>query len=298
MQLLHRATLKRAATFFLSAAIFIVSPGLLTVPALAQYGPGQLDNLVARIALYPDPLLAQILAASTYPNDIQPAAQWANEHSYLKGEQLAQAIEADQLPWDPSVQALLPFPDVLNMMAGDMNWTSALGNAFLGSRDAVMDAVQHQRHLAMEYGYLRSGGPIVVRGGPYIEILPSNPAYIVVPSYNPAIVYARPRPGFVVGGAIHFGLGFSIGAAFRPWGWGGNRFGWSNHSVIINNYDWNRNMRNCGSYVQHYDLPRNRGPRPVERHDIRGHERHEDRGHDRRDGHDGRGHDGHDHDGR
>ncbi|MGH9667104.1 MAG: DUF3300 domain-containing protein, partial [Bryobacteraceae bacterium] len=181
MQLLHRTRRKPFVTFFVSSAILAVSPGLglLPMPALAQYGQPQLDGLVSRIALYPDPLLAQILAAATYPNDIPPAAGWANEHGYLRGDQLAQAIQADQLPWDPSVQALLPFPDVLNMMAGDMNWTNALGNAFLGSRDAVMDAVQHQRHLAMQYGYLRSGGPIVVRGGPDIEILPSNPAYIV-----------------------------------------------------------------------------------------------------------------------
>ena len=100
---------------------------------------------MARIALYPDPLLAQILAAATYPNDIPPAAQWADQHHYLTGQALANAITADQLPWDPSVQALLPFPSVLDMMNSDMNWTTQLGNAFLAQQQDVMDAVQRQR---------------------------------------------------------------------------------------------------------------------------------------------------------
>jgi hypothetical protein len=106
---------------------------------------GQLDQLVARIALYPDPLLAQVLAAATYPNDIPAAAQWADQHHYLTGQALANAISADQLPWDPSVQALLPFPSVLDMMNSDMNWTTQLGNAFLAQQQDVMDAVQRQR---------------------------------------------------------------------------------------------------------------------------------------------------------
>ncbi|HLJ18090.1 MAG TPA: DUF3300 domain-containing protein [Bryobacteraceae bacterium] len=284
MQPLSRTRLKQAVTLFVGTAILAITPGLgvLPTPAFAQYAPGQLENLVSRIALYPDPLLAQILAAATYPNDIPPAAQWANEHSYLKGEQLAQAIEADHLPWDPSVQALLPFPNVLNMMAGDMGWTSELGNAFLSNRDAVMDAVQRERHRAMQYGYLRSGGPIVVTGGPYVEILPATPGYIVVPTYNPAIVFAPPRPGFYVGGAINFGIGFSLGAAFRPWGWGGyNRIGWANHAVVINNYNWNRTMANRNTYVHHYDVPRYRTERPVEHHQIREHERRDERGRER-----------------
>src|ERR1039457_3317924 len=101
------------------AALAILA-AILAAPAFAQappsLAPGQLDQLVARIALYPDPLLAQVLAAATYPNDIPPATQWADHHHYLSGQALADAIGADQVHWDPSVQALLPFPSVLDMM--------------------------------------------------------------------------------------------------------------------------------------------------------------------------------------
>jgi len=186
------------------------------------YTPPQLDNLVKRIALYPDPLLAQILTASTYGDQIPDAAAWADQHHYLTGQALADAIQQDQLPWDPSVQALLPFPSVLGMMASDMAWTNDLGNAVLAERDAVIDAVQRERHLAYQYGYLRTNGQIVVSSGPYIyiTIAPVNPAFIVVPAYNPAVVFVAPRPGFFVGAAIGFGFGVTIGAFFHPWGWG------------------------------------------------------------------------------
>jgi len=99
-----------------------------------QFTPDQLDNMVSRIALYPDPLLAQVLAAATFPDQIPDAARWADQHHYLQGQALASAIQGDQLPWDPSVQALLPFPSVLGMMASDMRWTSDLGNAFLANQ--------------------------------------------------------------------------------------------------------------------------------------------------------------------
>jgi hypothetical protein len=172
------------------------------VPAFAQgpppnYPPPQLDQLVARIALYPDPLVAQILAAATYPDQISDAAHWADEHHYLRGQQLADAIQGDQLPWDPSVQALLPFPSVLEMMARDMNWTSDLGNAFLGQQQDVMNAIQRERRKARDYGYLQSNAQVVVGGGPYITILPANPAFVVVPYYDPGIVYFPPRPDFL-----------------------------------------------------------------------------------------------------
>src|ERR1019366_3976825 len=180
---------------------------LVAVPVLAQapppsYAPPQLDQLVARIALYPDPLLAQILAGATYPDQIPDAGGWADQHHYLTGQALADAIQGDQLPWDPSVQALLPFPSVLQMMASDMNWTTDLGNAFLAQQQDVMDAVQMERRKARDFGYLRSNGQIVVGGGPYITIMPANPAFVVVPYYDPRIVYYAPRPGFVIGGAI------------------------------------------------------------------------------------------------
>ena len=254
---------------FILAAVFIAA---LQIPVAAQppgFGPGQLDRMVARIALYPDPLLAQVLAAATFPDQIQPAAGWADQHHYLTGDSLAAAISGDRLPWDPSVQALLPFPSVLDMMASDMGWTSDLGNAFLTQREEVMDAVQRQRQLAMRYGYLRTNPQIVVRGGPYVEIVPANPAFVCVPVYDPLVVYAAPRPGFFVGGAINFGFGITIGAAYRPWGWGYNRFGWANHTVIVNNVTWNRTYINRTTYVHPYQqVQRYQPPARVEQHEL------------------------------
>src|SRR5580692_7028801 len=184
---------------------------LATVPAFAQapppnFPPERLDQLVARIALYPDPLVAQILAGATYPDQIPDAAKWADQHHYLTGKALSDAIQGDQLPWDPSVQTLLPFPSVLEMMASDMNWTTDLGNAFLAQQPDVMDAVQRERRKARDYGYLRSNAQIIVGAGPYITIMPVDPGFVVVPYYDPRIVFFAARPGFVVGGAIRFGF--------------------------------------------------------------------------------------------
>ena len=214
-----------------------------------SFTPDQLDNMVSRIALYPDPLLAQILAAATYPDQIPDAAKWADEHHYLTGDALANAITGDQLPWDPSVQAMLPFPSVLDMMASDLNWTSDIGNAFLAQRQDVMDAVQRMRQKAKDFGYLRTNQQVVVSGGPYIEITPVDPAFMCVPYYDPLVVFAAPRPGFFVGGAIGFGYGVSLGIAFRPWGWGFDRFDWGHHVVFINNRPWGRVWGNRGVYV-------------------------------------------------
>ena len=183
----------------------------------AYIPPEQLNATVQRIALYPDPLLAQIMTASTFGDQIPQAAAWANQHSYLHDQQLAAAIQEDQLPWDPSVLALLPFPQVLNMMAGDPAWTQALGNAVLTNRGAVMDAVQQMRQEAYNYGYLRSNtyDNVITEPGA-VQILPVNPGLLYVPVYNPAVVFVRPRPGFFVGGAITFAPGITIGAAFAP----------------------------------------------------------------------------------
>ena len=228
---------------------------------------------MARIALYPDPLLAQVLAAATYPNDIPAATQWSDQHHYLTGQALADAIGADQLPWDPSVQALLPFPSVLDLMNSDMNWTTQLGNAFLAQQADVMDAVERQRAIAQRYGYLRSNGQIVVSGGPNITIVPVNPGYIVVPYYDPAVVFLAPRPGFAVGGAIRFGFGVTIGGFFAPWGWtaGGIRFDGGAHAVFLNNARWGRTWVNRAAYVHPYAAIRRPAPgavRPPEAHAL------------------------------
>jgi hypothetical protein len=177
--------------------------------------PPQLDQLVARIALYPDPLLAQVLTASTYWNEIPEAATWADQHSYLKGDALARAMQDDHLQWDPSVLALLSFPSVLDMMARDPAWTEQLGNAVLTQDSDVMDAVQRMRQRASSYGYLMPNSYInVVSEGGYIQILPVNPGVLYVPYYDPLVVFAPPRPGFAIAGAIHFGPAITIGAVF------------------------------------------------------------------------------------
>ena len=258
-------------TAFASAPVFAQAP-----PSYAQ---PQLDQLVARIALYPDPLIAQILAGATYPDQIPDAAKWADEHHYLTGKELADAIQGDQLPWDPSVQALLPFPSVLEMMSRDMDWTTDLGNAFLAQQSDVMDAVQRERRKARDFGYLRSNSQIIVGGGPYITIMPVNPGFVVVPYYDPRIVYFAPRPGFYVGGAIRFGFGASLGLFFRPWGWGPGfgRFDWGGHAVFLNNGRWGRTWYNRGEYVHPYEGFRRFGPgeRFPERHELEERSEHE-----------------------
>ncbi len=243
-----------------------------TLAQPAPLAPPQLDQLVARIALYPDPLLAQILTASTYWTEIPDAASWADQHSYLKGDALASAIQADHLQWDPSVLGLLPFPSVLRMMAQDQAWTEQLGNAVLNQRPEVMDAVQRMRRLARQYGYLAPNGYVnVVDSGGYIEVLPLNPAVIYVPWYDPYVVFAPPRPGVVVTTAIRFGPAITIGATFGTWGWWlGSGFVWPAHTILIDRRPWVRVWGNRFGYVHPYAHPwvRPIGPR-VEVHRSR-----------------------------
>jgi hypothetical protein len=231
--------------------------------------PQQLDQLVGRIALYPDPLLAQVMTASTFYNQIPDAANWSNQHANLTGAQLAGAIQEDNLPWDPSVLALLPFPSTLNMMASDMNFTQTLGNAVLAQQQDVMDAVQRQRQLAYNYGYLQNNAyeRVVAEPG-YIQVVPVNSAYIYAPIYNPFLVYAPPRPGFFIGGAIRFGPAVTVGA-FLPFGWRGPAFDWRARSIIIDNHAWGRTWVNREGYAHPYYDRRApiAGPR-VERHEV------------------------------
>jgi uncharacterized protein DUF3300 len=219
-------------------------------PQVAQsYAPQELDRIVSPIALYPDPLLAQILTAATFSPQIPEAARWADQHHYVSPAQLPAAMAADQVPWEPSVQALMPFPSVLGMMASDMPWTDEIGAAFLESPTQVMDAVQRMRQQAYDYGYLRSTPQVVVRNGPFIEIEPVDPAFVVVPYYAPAVVFAPPRPGFVAAGAIRFGYGIRLGVTFAPWGWGSTRFVWGQRTLIVNNAPWRRTWTNRTVYV-------------------------------------------------
>jgi hypothetical protein len=270
----------------MTLALFVMCCALAT-QASAQdapyFEPPQLDRMVSRIALYPDALLAQTLAAATFPDQISDASYWADEHHDMTGNELAAEIQDDQLPWDPSVQALLPFPAVLHMMASDMGWTTDLGNAFLGQQQDVMYAVQRMRQRARDYGYLRTGPQIIVGGGPYITIMPARVDYVVVPTYDPVVVYERPRPGFFIGAAIGFRFGVVLGASYRPWGWGYNRIAWDRRVVFINNAPWQRTWGNRYEYhhpytvryypEHHYDRHENHG------HEVsyRAHERNEER---------------------
>jgi hypothetical protein len=155
------------------------------------------------------------------------------------------------------------------MMASAMPWTQELGDAVLAERADVMDAVQRMRQKAQSYGYLRSNPQVTVSSGPYVEIQPVDPGFIVVPTYDPYIVFGPPPPGFFIGGAIGFGFGVRIGTWFEPWGWGSSHFIWGTHGLIINNAPWGRGWGTGGSYIHPYPgLPRHPRPRLPDRHPL------------------------------
>jgi hypothetical protein len=213
-------------------------------PPRAQQTPEQLQRLVAPIALYPDSLVAQVLAASTFPDEVVEADRWVQAHPDLKGEALGQAV--DQQPWDPSVKALAAFPSVLGNMDKNLSWTSSLGDAYYNQQQDVMDAVQVMRHKAEQTGNLKSTPQQVVKEeGPDIDIDPAQPDVVYVPAYNPWLVYGYPvaawpgwypYPGIWFGGPyLSFGLGFGIGwFGGYGWGWGHWGFDWHNHYAIYN----------------------------------------------------------------
>ena len=157
----------------------------------AQQSPEELQQLVAPIALYPDALVAQILAASTYPTEVVEAERWMQSHSNLKGEELAG--EVDKQPWDPSVKALTQFPSVLENMDKNLSWTSSLGDAYANQQQDVMDAVQTMRQQAQKAGHLNSNEQEkVTTQGNTTVIEPANPDVVYVPAYDPWLVYGYP----------------------------------------------------------------------------------------------------------
>ena len=217
----------------------------------------QLDALVAPIALYPDPLLAQTLAAATYPLELIQLQQWLEKNSGLKDKALADAVAKQ--PWDPSIQAMAALPDVVNRLANDIQWTTDLGNAFLAQQSDVMEAVQRMRKKAEEKGNLKSNEQQtvetkVVENKTVIVVEQSNPQVVYVPSYDPVIVYGPPiypyppiyypPPGYYAAGvAISFGVGVMMGAFWSGgWGWG---CGWGGNDIDINvdnNFNRNNNI--------------------------------------------------------
>jgi hypothetical protein len=206
--------------------------------------PAELQQLVAPIALYPDALVAQILAAATYPEQIVEADRWMQQHGGLKGQQLAQ--EVDKEAWDPSVKALTAFPSVLANMDKNLSWTSALGDAYVNHEPDVMGAIQDMRRRAQAAGNLKTNSQTKVsQEGQAIVIEPESPQVVYVPQYDPWGVYGAPivawpgwywYPGLFVGGpGIAFGLGFDVGL-FGGFAWGFNHWGcdWGRHSVVFN----------------------------------------------------------------
>jgi len=226
----------------------------------AKIPPDQLDSLVAPIALYPDPMLAQTLAASTYPLEVIQLQQWLAKNPGLKDKALADA--AMKQPWDPSIQALAALPEVVKRLADDIQWTTDLGNAFLAQQSDVMDAVQRMRKKAQDTGNLKSSEQQkvetkVIESKSVIVVEQANPQVVYVPSYDPVVVYGPPiypyppiyypPAGYYAAGmAISFGVGMMMGAAWGGgWGWGCG-WGGNNEININNNNNFNRNS-NIGS---------------------------------------------------
>jgi uncharacterized membrane protein YgcG len=210
-------------------------------PQSASLTPEQLQQLVAPIALYPDALVAQILAASAYPTQIVEAERFLQQNPNLKGAELA--AEVDKQDWDPSVKALTAFPTVLANMDRDLSWISALGDANLNQSADVMDAIQFLRKKAQEAGNLKSTPQQTVTDqNNSVVIQPANPQIVYVPEYNPELIYGYPIglwPGFypwwaVTGPYISFGIGFGIGPFFGfGWGWPRWGFDWFHRRGIL-----------------------------------------------------------------
>lgn len=231
--------------------------------------PQQLDNIVAPIALYPDPMLGQVLAAATYPLEVVEAQQWLQQNGNLHGQDLMNA--ARQQNWDPSVQALVAFPDILTLLNRDIRWTGDLGNAYLAQQQDVMNAVQRMRFRARENGRLQSTPQQTVtnqsqNGQDAVVIEPANPQEVYVPVYNPDYVWGPPDYGYYpplyypsVGFGFGFGPGIYLGGFFPSWagiGWGGWGLGWGwgcgwwgGGGIFVNNFFFSRyGFRGNGFY--------------------------------------------------
>ena len=250
----------------------------------AKIPADQLDSLVAPIALYPDPLLSQVLVASTYPLELIQLQQWLEKNKDLKDKALLN--EVSKQPWDPSIQAMAALPEVVKRLADEIQWTTDLGNAFLAQQGDVMDAIQRMRQKAQGTGALKSNEQVkveskVVENKTVIIIEQASPEVVYVPSYDPVYVYGAPvypypaiyyppyPAGTVVAAtAIAFGVGVALGAAWGGgWGWG---CGWGDNDIDINvNNNFNRNTNinninrnNIGSGNKWQHNPRHRGGAP------------------------------------
>ena len=265
----------------------VAQSGASATQETAKFPHEELDSLVAPIALYPDPLLTQTLVASTYPLEIVQLHQWLGQNKNLKDKALADA--AKKQDWDPSIQAMAAFPDLVKQLAENVKWTTDLGNAFLAQQSDVMDAVQRMRQKAKDKGNLKSSEQQkvetkVVEKKEVIVIEPSEPDVIYVPSYNPTVVYGDPfypyppiyypPAGYYAAGmALSFGVGVAMGAAWGGccgWnaGWGGNNVYINHNNNFISNSNRysNRQNVNRGNNWQHN--PQHRGGAPYSNRDV------------------------------
>ncbi len=250
--------MKQFLAVIVSWGIILATSPASATPTAGMYLPqeappanltaSQIDALVAPIALYPDALVAQVLAASTFPNEAVEADQWLKDNQGLQGAALAEAV--NKQPWDPSVQALTQFPSVLDNMANNLSWTSALGSAFYNQQADVMASVQRLRQQAKAAGNLKTTSQQTVTtetqsGQQVIVIQPASPQVVYVPTYNPTVVYGTPYypPGYSTGamvatGLISFGVGMAVGAAMSGgccgWGWNSWGCGWHGGTVVYN----------------------------------------------------------------
>lgn len=210
--------------------------------------PEQLQQLVAPIALYPDALVAQILAAATYPDQVVEADRWMEQNPGMQGQQFAEQV--DKQPWDPSVKALTEFPSVLANMDKNLSWTSSLGDAYVNQQQDVMNAVQVMRDRAQKAGNLKTTSQETVSNqGQSIVIQPADAQVVYVPEYDPWLVYGEPLaiwpdwywyPGLYVSGpGLFWGAGVGIGffGGF-DWGWGHWGYDWHRHDVLFDHHGY------------------------------------------------------------
>jgi hypothetical protein len=252
--------MQRRSLLFLSFAALLTGASATPLAAEAAaangasdtYTTGQLDALLAPVALYPDALLAQVLMASTFPLQVVDAERWVEDpaNKALQGDALVSAL-ADR-PWDPSVKSLVPFPQVLAMMSGKLDWIQDLGFAMTTQEKDVWDSVQRLRRQAQAAGNLKSSAQQVVSTeNQTIVIAPAQPDVVYVPTYSPTYVYgpwlypAYPPvyvpypPGYVLGAAVVTGIAFGIAVGINRglWGWATPHWGYGNVNINVNRYN-------------------------------------------------------------
>jgi Protein of unknown function (DUF3300) len=225
----------------------------------APVPPNDMDALVAPIALYPDALVAQILGAATYPDQVEAADAFVKANANLTGDPLQQAAQDEE--WDPAVMALLQFPSVLEKLAQNLGWTSALGDVSANQQADVMAAIQRMRAKAYDAGNLKSGQQIkVVKESPDIIVIqPANPQVVYVPTYNQTVIYGSPvvTPGYSAStvattAVISFGVGIAVGAMINSsscgWGYYGWRMNWAGQMVYCGGSPYYGNPYWWGGY--------------------------------------------------